>query len=152
MICDNNNLLKVIILFILLFILSSCAPPHCSTDFLILAINNANTNPGPDTIGLAPGCVYELDVVDNTIDGNNGLPSITSSVVIDGNGATVRRGTGAQKSAIRLFHISQGGDLTLNDITLLKAGLCGGGVFDDKTDDDPPHARIEVQLAADLIA
>jgi hypothetical protein len=119
MIGDNNNLLKVIILFILLFILSSCAPPHCSTDFLILAINNANSNPGADTIGLAPGCVYELDVVDNTIEGNNGLPSITSSIVIDGNGATVRRGTGAQKSAIRLLHISQGGDLTLNDITLL---------------------------------
>ncbi len=30
----------------------------------------------------------------------------------------VRRSTGAQKSAIRLFHVSQGGDLTLNDIVL----------------------------------
>ena len=119
MIGDKNNLLKVIILFVLLFILSSCAPPHCSTDFLILAINNANSNPGLDVIDLAPGCVYELDVVDNTIDGNNGLPSVTTPIVINGNGATVRRGTGAQKSAIRLFHISQGGDLTLNDITLL---------------------------------
>ena len=119
MFIDKKALMKVVILSILLFILSSCTPPHCSTDFLVLAINNANTNPGADTIDLAPGCVYELDVVDNTIDGNNGLPSITSPIVINGNGATIRRGTGAQKSAIRLLHISQGGDLILNDITLL---------------------------------
>jgi hypothetical protein len=56
--------------------------------------------------------------VDNTVDGNNGTPSITTSIIINGNGATVRRSTTAQKSAIRLFHVSQSGDLTLNDITL----------------------------------
>ena len=39
-------------------------------------------------------------------------------MIINGNGATVRRSTLAQKSAIRLFHISQGGELVLNDIRL----------------------------------
>jgi hypothetical protein len=116
---NHKIILKAAVLSALIFILSSCAPPHCSTEFLVLAINNANTNPGSDTIDLASSCVYELDVVDNTTDGNNGLPSITSPIVINGNGATIRRGTGAQKSAIRLLHISQGGDLVLNDLTLL---------------------------------
>ena len=110
-------------LFVLGLILAGCLPstppPPCTTDFLIWSINNANSNgPGPDTINLDPGCVYQLGVVDNTIDGNNGLPSITSSIVINGNGATVRRSTLSQKAAIRLFHISQGGELVLNDIRL----------------------------------
>jgi hypothetical protein len=120
---DKKYLLMGTVLIALALVLSSCLPstppPPCTTDFLIWSINNANNNgPGTDTINLDPGCVYQLDVVDNTIDGNNGLPSITSSIIINGNGATVRRSTGAQKSAIRLFHISQGGELILNDITL----------------------------------
>ncbi len=97
-----------------------CTPGPCSDTFLIISINNANSNgPGTDTIDLTAGCIYELSLIDNTIDGNNALPSITSSIVINGNGATIRRSTGAQKQAIRLFHISQGGELTLNDVTLL---------------------------------
>ena len=101
-------------------LLSSCVPPDpCSTEFLIWSINNANNNgSGTDTINLEAGCVYQLGVVDNTVDGNNGTPSITTSIIINGNGATVRRSTGSQKAAIRLFHVSQGGELTLNDIRL----------------------------------
>ena len=94
-------------------------PPPCSAEYLITSINDANSNgPGTDVIELEAGCVYELGTVDNTVDGNNGTPTITSSIVINGNGATVRRSTGAQKAAIRLFHISQGGELTLNNLTL----------------------------------
>ncbi len=101
-------------------LLSSCVPPDpCSTEFLIWSINNANNNgSGTDTINLEAGCVYQLGVVDNTVDGNNGTPSITTSIIINGNGATVRRSTGSQKAAIRLFHVSQSGELTLNDIRL----------------------------------
>ncbi len=110
-------------LIALALILTGCgggSPPPCSADFLILSINTANSNgPSADTINLDPGCVYELGVVDNTIDGNNGTPSITTPIVINGNDATIRRSTGAQKSAIRLLHISQGGELTLNNVTLL---------------------------------
>ena len=101
-------------------LLSSCTPPApCSTEFLIWSINNANNNgSGTDTINLEAGCVYQLGVVDNTVDGNNGTPSITTSIIINGNGATVRRSTGSQKAAIRLFHISQSGELVLNNIRL----------------------------------
>ncbi len=118
----NKSILMLFALTALILIFSGCGggPPPCSTDFLILSINNANSNgPGTDTINLDPGCVYELGIVDNTIDGNNGLPSITSSIVFNGNDATIRRSTGAQKSAIRLFHVSQAGNLVLNDLTLL---------------------------------
>jgi hypothetical protein len=118
---NKKLLLKAALLFVLVFLLAGCGgPPHCSAEWLINMINLANSNgPGLDTIDLAASCVYELDLVDNTIDGNNGLPSITSSIVINGNGATVRRGTGAQKAAIRLFHVSGGAELVLNNITLL---------------------------------
>jgi len=116
---NHKIILKVGLLIAAVFALTSCAPAHCSADWLILSINNANGNgPGTDTIDLAPSCTYELEVVDNTVDGNNGLPSIISSIIINGNGATIRRSTLSQKAAIRLFHISQGGELTLNDITL----------------------------------
>ena len=123
MFIDKKPLMVAIILFVLTVILGGCLPstppPPCTTDFLVWSINNANSNgPGLDTINLDPGCTYMLGVVDNTMDGNNGLPSITSSIVINGNGATVRRSTLSQKAAIRLFHISQGGELVLNDITL----------------------------------
>jgi len=119
----NKNVILVASLIILSIILTGCLPPTpppiCTTDFLLWSINQANSNgPGTDTINLDPGCVYQLGVVDNTVDGNNGTPSITSSIIINGNGATVRRSTTAQKSAIRLFHISQGGELLLNDIKL----------------------------------
>ncbi len=122
---SKRTLVLSTLLIILALILSGCelpgfgGPPHCSAEFLITSINDANSNgPGTDTIDLAAGCVYELGVVDNTIEGNNGTPSITSAIIINGNGATVRRSTGAQKAAIRLFHISQGGELSLNDLTL----------------------------------
>ena len=119
----NKNVILAAALIILSIILTGCLPPTpppiCTTDFLIWSINQANSNgPGTDTINLDPGCVYQLGVVDNTVDGNNGTPSITSSIIINGNGATVRRSTESQKAAIRLFHVSQGGELTLNDIRL----------------------------------
>jgi len=120
MVSTKKSVLLIAALILLGLLLSSCSPPApCTTEFLIWSINNANNNgPGTDTINLEAGCVYQLGVVDNTVDGNNGTPSITSSIIINGNGATVRRSTMAQKSAIRLFHISQGGELILNDITL----------------------------------
>lgn len=112
---------RTLILFgLLAFALAACAPPPCSTAWLVLKINNANSTPGTtDIIDLAPACLYELATVDNNIDGANGLPSITSPIIINGNDATIRRSLSSQKMAIRLFHVSANGDLTLNDLTLL---------------------------------
>lgn len=125
MIPSKRSILLAVVLVTLTLALSGCdlpgfgGPPPCSAEFLITAINDANSNgPGTDVIDLDPGCVYQLGIVDNTVDGNNGTPTITSSIVINGNGATVRRSTGAQKAAIRLFHISQGGELTISNLTL----------------------------------
>ena len=80
-------------LLVISLIISGCTPPpHCSADFLIWSINQANNNgPGTDTIELAAGCTYELDYVDNNVDGHNGTPTITSSIIINGNGAMVVR-------------------------------------------------------------
>ncbi len=119
----NKTIWLTAALIIISLMLTGCLPetppPICSAEFLIWSINKANNNgPGSDTIDLDPGCVYELASVDNTVDGNNGLPTITTLITINGNGAMVRRSTLSQKSAIRLFHISQGGELYLNDITL----------------------------------
>jgi hypothetical protein len=123
MISSKRSYLLAIIVALTL-ILTGCTlpgfgPPPCSAEFLITSINDANSNgPGTDVIDLDGSCDYELGTVDNTVDGNNGTPTITSSIVINGNGATVRRSTGAQKAAIRLFHVSQGGELTINNLTL----------------------------------
>ncbi|MBW8010613.1 MAG: hypothetical protein FVQ83_05135, partial [Chloroflexi bacterium] len=99
---------------------STPTPDPCSVQYLIDALNAATANgPGTDTIDLVPGCIYELETVHNTLDGNNGLPFINTSIIINGNGATIRRSPAADKSAIRLLHVHIDGTLVLNDITLM---------------------------------
>jgi len=116
-------------------------PAPCSTAFLINSINNANATPATeDTIDLSPGCIYELTAVDNYIDGANGLPSIDTSIVIKGNGATIRRSYATGIPAFRIFHVSNIGMLTLNDMTVSNglaqvpstgnpADNAGGGIY-----------------------
>jgi len=94
-------------------------PSPCSIAFLITAINDANATPATtDTIDLSPGCIYELTAVDNYTDGTNGLPSIISHIVINGNAATILRSFTSGTPAFRIFHVSNSGMLTLNDLTL----------------------------------
>jgi len=85
---------------------------------------------GVDTIELGAAATYILDVADNMSDGPNGLPDITSVIVINGNGATFQRDPGAR--IFRIFHIASGSGLTLNDVTI-SGGLVddfgGGGVY-----------------------
>ncbi|MFL7812516.1 MAG: choice-of-anchor Q domain-containing protein [Anaerolineales bacterium] len=122
MLNSKRSVLIAAALVVLGLILAGCdigTPPPCSQELLVKAINDANANgPGTDVIDLDGSCVFQLGDVDNTVDGNNGLPAVTSSIVINGNGATVRRSSGAQKAAIRLFYVGQGGDLTINDLIL----------------------------------
>lgn len=114
---------------------------------LIEAITTANSNTpvtgcttgsGPDTIVLQNSSVHSLSTVNNSTDGNNGLPSITSSITIQGNGATIERVSGP--TYFRLLHIADTGNLTLNNVTLSGAGTSpfsssfeGGAIFNRGT-------------------
>jgi hypothetical protein len=96
---------------------------------LIEAINNANattgqphtdcvagTPSGADTIVLPGGGLFDVNTSDNDNDyGYNGLPEIASTIIIEGDGATIRR-TGNEN--FRLISVITSGDLTLNDVTL----------------------------------
>jgi hypothetical protein len=97
---------------------------------LINAINDANASEGDDVITLAPG-VYSLTKKDNDTDGPNGLPSITSNITINGNGASIE-GTASYEDPYRIFHVAAGGRLELNDVTVAKGFIsecCNGETF-----------------------
>lgn len=100
------------------------------------AINTANQNPGLHTIELAQGCSYQLTSVDNNTEGNNGLPVITSQIVINGNGATILRSVNEPR--FRLINVAASnvaapGNLTLNDLTLENGHADGNGPSQFKT-------------------
>lgn len=97
-----------------------------STDVAALkaAITAANiaTN---QTLSLAAGCTFTLGTVDN---GENGLPKITSTMVIQGNGDTITRSTAANTPAFRFFEDSTlTPDLTLTGLTLTHGDAAAGG-------------------------
>ena len=94
------------------------------------AINNANTT-GSGSIALAPRCVYTLTAADHDGDG---LPLITGDVRITGDHSTIDRNSPAD---FRIFHVTQGGSLTLKSITVrygvtTVASSNGGGIFNDR--------------------
>jgi hypothetical protein len=108
---------------------------------LVDAITAANTDSatggcsagsGADTIELESSTTYTLTAVNNTTDGENGLPSISSEIIINGNGATISREEAAPK--FRILHVAETtGDLTLNEVTIRKGYLNsdskGGGIL-----------------------
>ncbi len=64
---------------------------------LIAAINVANAAPDPDIINLADGA-YTLTSIDNTTDGPNGLPVITTPITIHGGAcATLTHNTASSR-------------------------------------------------------
>lgn len=93
---------------------------------LINAIATANSNGAPDTIELAAGCTYTLTAVDNTSVGPNGLPvvvldsSLTNTLTINGNGATIERATGSPP--FRFLRIN-GTSVTINDLTFRNGNM-----------------------------
>src|SRR5215475_11830927 len=98
---------------------------------LIAAINEANGAPGEHTITLKPG-IYSLQIVDNTTDGQNGLPLITGSIRIQASAddppTVIERGSGAQ--GFRIFQVSAGGKLTLEGITVQRgSSLNAAAIF-----------------------
>jgi hypothetical protein len=110
-------------------------------DCLIAAIHEANANGEENTITLAAG-TYTLTAVDNTTDGPNGLPSITSALTLEGAGAdTTILARAATAPPFGLVYVAASGNLTLARITLRGGGcsppffdschFSGGGIFND---------------------
>ena len=67
---------------------------------------------GADTITLPAGSTQTLASVDNNYyGGRTACPAITSAIVIEGNGSTIRREPAAP--AFRILAVESTGDLTL---------------------------------------
>jgi uncharacterized repeat protein (TIGR01451 family) len=148
----NTKITRFIVLFMLIILLAiTFVPSHPSRAAttitvstaaeLIQAINDANSEAGlyvgADTITLSADIT--LTAVDNVTDGDNGLPSITSEITIEGNGFTIQRGDvtwlcdGTAPADFRILHMSVGGILSLNNVTIANgcafAVAFGGGLF-----------------------
>jgi hypothetical protein len=101
---------------------------HCDAGdvpCLIEAINAANANGEQNRIRLAAG-TYTLTAIDNG--DANGLPVITSTLTITGQGAEstiIERGAGAPR--FRILHVAETGSLTLKRLTLRHGEVNGGG-------------------------
>jgi hypothetical protein len=100
---------------------------------LIASITAANGTPAPDSIHLAGG-TYQLTAVDNTTNGPNGLPSVTSPLTLQGVGAAqtvIVRVPGAPM--FRLLHVAPTGALTVQGLTITGGDvgnfMDGGGIW-----------------------
>ncbi len=97
------------------------------------AINAANNTAAGDTyvINLQANATYDLTQIDNYWYGPDGLPAISSNIILQGNGATIQRDSTATND-FRLFYVSGGlsglaaGSLTLDNLTL-QGGVAKGG-------------------------
>ena len=105
---------------------------------LIVAINTANATGGPHSITLGADITLS-EHRNNTNDGPNGLPYITSgdNLTIVGNGHVIQRSTSSGDAAFRLFDVASGASLNLNNMSLKNgrvsgptaATLQGGAIF-----------------------
>lgn len=119
------------------FNLGCHADPAVNGANLANTIASANANGQADIITLTGGCTYMLTSVNNSTNGDNGLPVITSPISIEGNGALITRSVSAP--AFRIFYVSATGNLSLNNVTITNgllqvAGSAayvnnGGGIF-----------------------
>jgi len=96
---------------------------------LIAAINAANAAGGNNTITLGKNITLFESTADNTSDGFNGLPAITTgdNLTINGVGHILARSTSSGNSDFRFFDVESGATLSLKTITL-KNGLESGAV------------------------
>jgi hypothetical protein len=107
--------------------MADAAAISCSTSSLIAAINTANGTSGGGTITLPSGCTFTLSAADNATDGGTGLPVITGTVTITGNGATIARSAVSGTPAFRILDVAASAVLTLDSV-VLSNGLANDGV------------------------
>lgn len=119
-----------------ILLIASPVPAHataidvaCGAKPLANAIRIANSNPSADTLELSEDCSYLLKTVDNTDPsyGPNGLPIITSEIIINGHGAAITRANKGGVPAFRLFQIASGAVLTLNNLSVGGGSTPGDG-------------------------
>ena len=109
---------------------------------LIEAIHNANDDAqtytdcsagnGSDTIILQREHVYTLTALDDTTSDLDGLPPINSTIIIEGNAATIKRSDIFGIDEFRIFHVGHPGNLTLKSLTISNGYLSsdiGGGIW-----------------------
>ena len=123
-------------LLVLCFCLPVAAGPVSAEVFNILpgdvagltdALHVANATTAHDVINISG--TYELTTVDNTTDGPNGLPSITSSLTINSEaGATIRRSSATGTPPFRILHVGQTGTLAINRV-VITGGVLGESGF-----------------------
>ena len=98
-----------------------CTATATTASVLVSSINVANGNGASlDTICLTVNGTYTFLSAQNSI----ALPSITTPITIIGNGAILERGSGAPQ--FRLFNVTSGGSLTLQNLTVRNFDLSSG--------------------------
>ncbi len=108
-------------------------PNHCTLRDAITAANadaatgGCPAGAGADTIILPVNATITLTAPDNP---DNGLPVVTSSITIEGNGTTINRDSGG--SNFRIFNVQSSGSLELRN-TIISGGTVnrgrGGGIL-----------------------
>lgn len=81
------------------------------------AVNGCPAGSGADTIYLPIG-TYLLTAANNTTQGDNGLPDITSNITIIGVGSDRSDTLITVSTAFRIFHITPNASLSLDNLTL----------------------------------
>ena len=93
---------------------------------------------GGNIIVLQSAATYTLVAAHNASYGLNGLPAVTSVIIISGNGAIIEN---AGATNFRLFYISSAGNLTLKNLTVRKGPAKGGNGERDLTAAEEDWAR-----------
>ena len=96
---------------------------------------------GADMIELPANATITLAAAHNNFYGPNGLPPISSTITINGNGATIERSSAGGTPNFRFFYVSGGGadtynaagDLTLRNVTLRNGREVGGAGGSSRT-------------------
>src|SRR5216683_1627741 len=105
-----------------------CSGPGGGPAGLIAAISTANASGGA-MINLAAGCTYALTAANNTnpMSGGNGLPVITSRIILNGFHTTIA----GNDTSFRILMVTGSGNLTLQGLTVTggHTGGFGGGIF-----------------------